>query len=185
MDVGELDEDGLLKFSGEIHNKLLRKTGAEKLLEAAKLANDQGLDLEIHSLFRSLERQKTEFDLIRADFEKDHPNASELEIWEMTTQFIADPSLAPPHCTGSAVDLRLLDKKGELLDMGVPINTVDEKSYLMSDQISFEAKENRNILLNILLKAGFAPLATEWWHYSYGDCYWAAFYNQKALHDVI
>nr|WP_272876316.1 M15 family metallopeptidase [Allochromatium tepidum] len=40
------------------------------------------------------------------------------------------------------------------------------------------AQAHRRLLLLAMLQAGFAPMPSEWWHYSYGDCYWAAYAQQ-------
>jgi D-alanyl-D-alanine dipeptidase len=41
------------------------------------------------------------------------------------------------------------------------------------------------ILLDAMLDAGFAPNVQEWWHYQYGETYWAAFYGETTtLYDV-
>ena len=45
---------------------------------------------------------------------------------------------------------------------------------------------NRMTLLNAMLSAGFAPNPHEWWHYQYGETYWAAFYgHESTLYDLI
>jgi D-alanyl-D-alanine dipeptidase len=36
-----------------------------------------------------------------------------------------------------------------------------------------EARHNREILCDALTRAGFVNYPTEWWHWSYGDRYWA------------
>ncbi len=45
-------------------------------------------------------------------------------------------------------------------------------------------EENRKILINCLERAGFINYPTEWWHWSYGDCYWAFMNNCDALYSV-
>ena len=36
-----------------------------------------------------------------------------------------------------------------------------------------------------MVSEGFAPFYGEWWHFSYGDREWAAFYEKEALYDII
>lgn len=119
---------------------------------------------------------------------QNHPEWSSDQCLEHARTFVADPRITcPPHVTGGAVDIDILDAvTGEMVDMGCPPNTDNETAYLHSDSITPRQRQNRQILLKAMLDAGFAPLATEWWHYQYGETYWAAFYGHKATkYDVI
>jgi D-alanyl-D-alanine dipeptidase len=40
-------------------------------------------------------------------------------------------------------------------------------------QLSATAKANRLLLAQAMQAEGFVNYAREWWHYSYGDRYWA------------
>ncbi|MCL6630013.1 MAG: hypothetical protein K6U00_10480, partial [Armatimonadetes bacterium] len=42
-----------------------------------------------------------------------------------------------------------------------------------SKLITPHAAKNRQLLLDIMLEAGFSNYPGEWWHYSYGDSAWA------------
>ncbi len=33
-------------------------------------------------------------------------------------------------------------------------------------------QKNRKLLIECMQKIGFENYSTEWWHWSYGDCYW-------------
>ncbi len=46
-------------------------------------------------------------------------------------------------------------------------------SLTTSTHISAEAKKNRQIMSKVLADAGFVNYPTEYWHWSYGDRYWA------------
>ncbi len=67
--------------------------------------------------------------------------------------------------------------------MGAPINTADI-SASWSTIFSKEIQSNRELLLSGMLFAGFAPLATEWWHFSYGDRLWGMYYDRPAIFNV-
>jgi D-alanyl-D-alanine dipeptidase len=87
------------------------------------------------------------------------------------------PVEVAPHCAGAALDLTLIDADGVELDMGGAVNghrTGDEK-YCPLDAagISDQARRNRNLLARAMGGAGFVNYPTEWWHWSYGDRYWA------------
>jgi hypothetical protein len=78
---------------------------------------------------------------------------------------------------GAAVDLTLVDSRGAELDLGTPIDATPEQSggrcYFAAEGISAEARANRDLLARVLGREGLVNYPTEWWHYSYGDRYWA------------
>jgi D-alanyl-D-alanine dipeptidase len=61
--------------------------------------------------------------------------------------------------------------------MGTRLNADPEESknacFTSAQNISSEAKVNRKLLIDVLSKVGFVNYPTEWWHWSYGDRYWA------------
>ncbi len=85
----------------------------------------------------------------------------------------------PPHSTGAAVDIYLVDAKTHLpVEMGILAkdwmqDTDGILSYTDSTVISEEAKKNRSILSEAMIGAGFVNYPTEYWHWSYGDRYWS------------
>lgn len=155
-----------------------RRSVAEMLKEAAGYL-PPGYQILIKEAYRPLSQQKKSFETAYQDYKKMYPARSDEEIYKMTCQFVAPVKVAG-HPTGGAIDLTLL-KDGEEQDMGTVYNAVplepENRTYLYSDYISEEARRNRKILIDIMEKAGFANYPTEWWHWSYGDCYWA-FLNQ-------
>lgn len=58
-------------------------------------------------------------------------------------------------------------------------------TYTYSKYISKEAENNRKILIKAMEKAGFINYPTEWWHWSYGDCYWAYFNKCDAIYSPV
>lgn len=104
------------------------------------------------------------------------------EIWEAVYQIWAVPSLdkttPPPHSTGAAVDVTLVDDSGKIVDMGSPIDELSERSH--PDYYAFNSHPEaqhyhayRQLLRDVMLKAGFQRNPKEWWHFSYGDQMWA------------
>lgn len=107
---------------------------------------------------------------------------------EYARTFVADPRIVyPPHVTGGAVDIDIKDiAKNDYIDMGCPPNTDGEIAFLHSDLLRPDQYSNRMILLEAMLKAGFAPNVYEWWHYQYGETYWAAFYgHSETLYSIV
>lgn len=92
------------------------------------------------------------------------------------SRFVSPPEVAP-HVSGAAIDLSLADLDGDEVDMGTPIDTSpldsDGACYFAAENISSAARQNRTVLSVALTAAGLVNYPTEWWHWSYGDRYWA------------
>ena len=93
-----------------------------------------------------------------------------------------NPSTPPPHSTGAAVDLTLVDDTETLVDMGGeidaigPISSPDYYNHLNSSNpssISTLYHSRRQLLSDVMERAGFAQHPHEWWHFSFGDQMWA------------
>lgn len=84
----------------------------------------------------------------------------------------------PPHSTGAAIDVYLVSPEGMVLDMGIhpkdwKLDMDASLSLTASDKISVEARKHRNMMSHALHSVGFVNYPTEYWHWSYGDRYWA------------
>lgn len=103
-------------------------------------------------------------------------------LLERVYQFWAPPSLdpadAPPHSTGAAIDVTLVDTGGRDVDFGSPVDEVSVRSYPDRFARATTAPErafhqHRQLLRRCMLVAGFAAHPREWWHFSLGDRLWA------------
>lgn len=88
----------------------------------------------------------------------------------------------PVHTSGGAVDVTLLDYNGKEINMGTEFDemvSAAQTDYYenLEDE---EIKMNRRILYNAMISAGFTNLPSEWWHYDYGNRFWA-FYKKKPI----
>lgn len=91
-----------------------------------------------------------------------YPDVPKSELFER--QYIMARS---GHSRGSTVDLTLLDMKtGKDLDMGGVFDWFGELSHPDYENITPQQKANRLILREAMLKHGFAPLDSEWWHFT-------------------
>ena len=106
------------------------------------------------------------------------------DVWKAVYEIWAVPSLdmntPPPHSTGAAVDITLVNDLGEVVDMGSPIDEMSDRShpeYYINSNQKYDA--NRQLLRDVMLKAGFQRNPREWWHFSFGDQMWAWLYNQS------
>jgi D-alanyl-D-alanine dipeptidase len=98
----------------------------------------------------------------------------------------ADPRTPPPHSTGAAVDLTLIDGEGQPVAMGSEIDAIGAVSepdhWLLQAQAlppgtardqALAWHRHREALRSAMLQAGFAQHPNEWWHFSHGDQLWA------------
>ena len=112
------------------------------------------------------------------------------EAWTAVYEIWAVPSLdmktPPPHSTGAAVDITLVNDIGEVVDMGSPIDEMSDRSlpeYYIHSHPEYHA--HRQLLRDMMLKAGFQRNPKEWWHFSFGDQMWAWLYNQSHPENVM
>ena len=74
------------------------------------------------------------------------------------------------HSRGSTVDLTLFDTRtGKDLDMGGPFDFFGERSHPDFRGITDEQYANRRFLRDTMLRHGFAPIPSEWWHFTLAD----------------
>lgn len=108
--------------------------------------------------------------------------AERQSLMELVYEFWAvpnpDPALPPPHSTGAAVDVTLVDDSGRVVDMGSPIDELSPRSYPNHFAHSTDQHEQayhalRQVLDRVMSKAGFWRHPREWWHFSFGDQLWA------------
>ncbi|MFH8441400.1 M15 family metallopeptidase [Streptomyces sp. NPDC018026] len=153
----------------------LREGVLARLLEAqAQLP--PGLRLLFVEGYRPPALQRRYFDKYAAQLSTEHPQWSPDRIRSAASRYVSPPEIAP-HSAGAAVDLTLADLDGRELDLGTRMNATPEESagacYTHADDISDEARSHRAVLGTALTAAGLVNYPTEWWHWSYGDRYWA------------
>jgi zinc D-Ala-D-Ala dipeptidase len=144
-------------------------------LRWASAALPPGVSLRVVEGHRPIERQRQIIAAYAGTLRAADPGLDEAELRRLTSRFVAPVEVAP-HVAGAAVDLTLTGPDGDL-DMGTPIDATPEESggacYFAADTISAAARANRTLLARVLGGAGLVNYPTEWWHWSYGDRYWA------------
>jgi D-alanyl-D-alanine dipeptidase len=172
------------RYTGK--NILVRQSVAKKLAQAARnLPSNYRLKIVFGYRHPSSQQKYFDRELTRAI--KIYGALPTNQIYELVHPLIAVPEVAG-HPTGGAVDVTIVSKHGLTLDMGTKISDFSDPSLLptFSPKISHKIQQNRIILHDAMVKAGFAPFYGEWWHFSYGDREWAAFYNKaKSLYSQI
>lgn len=176
----------------------LRTGVLQRLLEAqVRLQQDYpGWHIQIFDAYRPIAVQQYMVDYSFAEAVHDRgleihtlTAAQQQELLTLVYQFWAAPSLdpatPPPHSTGAAVDVTLVDAAGTPIEMGSPIDEMSPRSYPdhfagpaspgaiepVDDRIRFH--QNRQLLRQVMTAAGFRQHPREWWHFSYGDQHWA------------
>jgi D-alanyl-D-alanine dipeptidase len=88
-------------------------------------------------------------------------------------KYVSNPKNLSLHNMGAAIDLTIIDSKGNPLDMGAGFDDFRpiaypslEDSFLRTGQLTPLQVQNRKILRNAMQAQGFRQLPTEWWHYN-------------------
>ena len=106
--------------------------------------------------------ENVEDTMMKANF---YPEVPKSELFER--EYIMARS---GHSRGSTIDLTLLDMQtGKELDMGGPFDWFGELSHPDYTDITEEQKANRMLLRAAMLRHGFVPLESEWWHFTLKD----------------
>ena len=146
---------------------LMTREAAQALKAVSDEAAKQGLRLKIFDAYRP---QKAVDHFMRwaadpADTRMKAYFYPELNKDEIIPQgYIAEHS---GHSRGSTVDLTRFDMASQQdLDMGGTFDFCGEKSHPDYAGISEAQHANRMLLQSMMVRCGFRPLSTEWWHFT-------------------
>ncbi|MFD4996016.1 M15 family metallopeptidase [Streptomyces buecherae] len=152
------------------------REGVLHRLRAAQAELPRGMRLLFVEGYRPPALQRRYFEEYADGLRAEHPERPADQVRSAASRYVSPPEIAP-HSAGAAVDLTLADADGRELDLGTRMNASPEESagacYTQADTITAEAREHRDILGAALTSAGLVNYPTEWWHWSYGDRYWA------------
>lgn len=169
-----------------------RKTVVQKLLDAEKLL-PKGYHFRIFDAYRPIAVQQALWDYFKAQKTAENPTLSEKEINKITAFFVSYPSynvLEPSlHNTGGAVDLTIVNDKGNELDMGCDFDEFTDRAWTnhyepdcYNGERNETVRDNRRLLYHVMTSVGFTNLPSEWWHYDYGDDKWAQLNHTAPLY---
>lgn len=89
------------------------------------------------------------------------------------TNYVSSGKTGGLHNYGLALDIGLADSTGALLDMGTDFDSfekcageVGEAAALESGRLTQQQVDNRNLFRNIMKRAGWVTLPSEWWHFN-------------------
>lgn len=126
---------------------LLRGEVAEKLSQVQEDLEKQGLGLKVYDCYRPLSVQKL--------------------MWQVRAArpYVANPARGSKHNRGAAVDITLVDRNGQELEMPTEFDNFTRRASRTYAGASAKAKKNRDLLGSAMKKRGFIPLSKEWWHF--------------------
>lgn len=126
---------------------ILRTPVAQQLSQVQTDLEKQGLGLKVYDCYRPLSVQK--------------------RLWEIVPdeRYVANPANGARHNRGAAVDLTLVDRTGKELPMPTAFDDFTERASRSYTELPAPVLKNRQLLENAMVRAGFTPLSTEWWHF--------------------
>lgn len=166
-------------FGWSKSGKILGRSSAVKALLKARALLPKGYNFKIWDMRRPRSVQLAMIQSFVRRFKVEHPNLSSTQRLKLVYNFAAKPLLKvtrpDTHRNGGAVDLTIVNKFGQELPMGTDhdsltlqasTNYYDKLSKL--SEIEKIYRQNRKLLVKVMLKAGFENYNPEWWHWSYG-----------------
>ncbi len=130
---------------------LLRRSVAERLSRVQARLEKQGYGLKIYDAYR--------------------PLSAQWELWKVVPNptFVADPRKGSKHNRGSAVDLTLVDKNGNELEMPTEYDSFVAAARSDYMDLPEHVLRYRKILHDAMKAEGFIPNPSEWWHFDDPD----------------
>ena len=131
---------------------LLRCPVALALQQVQRDLAAEGLGLKVWDAYRPLAVQQQMWDAIR------------------DPRYVSDPSVnAGRHTRGTAVDVTLVDRRGQELPMPTDFDDFSEAAHVDAPDISQERSANARRLRQAMERRGFRAFPTEWWHFDWKE----------------
>ncbi len=170
---------------------LMREQVYHKILLAQKEL-PLGYRFRLYEGYRSLKVQEMLFLQEKKRILAQNNALNELALFNQITEIVSPvvnfdgSENIPPHNTGGAIDIEIINREGELLDMGMACKDWQQVPHALClthyPHLSEKQKQNRQLLLDLMTAHDFVNYPTEWWHFSYGDRYWAYHHNTHAIY---
>lgn len=127
----------------------LRKGTADKLKMVAGEVGEKGYRLKIWDAYR--------------------PPGVQFIMWRACPRpgYVANPySQHSDHSRGCAVDLTLVDSAGKELEMPSSFDEFSQRADRDYRDVSQARGANARYLEEVMVRHGFVPIRTEWWHFA-------------------
>ncbi|MCO6487790.1 MAG: M15 family metallopeptidase [Phaeodactylibacter sp.] len=138
----------------------------EKMYECGRCILRPEAARAVAAAHRELQRQGLALKML--DCYRPHP--IQWKLWEKVPdrRYVSDPRKGSMHNRGAAVDLTLADSTGRELPMGTPYDFFGPEAHPSYQALPDSVLANRALLRETMIRHGFRPIRTEWWHYSFG-----------------
>lgn len=140
-------------FTGEqiysFYEAYLRYGTIKKLQEVSRELSQMGLNLKIWDGFR--------------------PVSAQFRLWEICPNptYVANPETGfSSHSRGNTVDLTLVDEAGQELEMPTGFDDFSPLADRDYSDCTAVARENAQLLQDVMERGGFTGYFGEWWHFS-------------------
>ncbi len=97
------------------------------------------------------------------------PMKAQERFWELVPdpRYVSPPGKGGRHTRGTAVDLTLVDEKGQEVIMPSHFDDFSERAHRRVAGRKGSAENNHRKLEAWMQAEGFVGLSTEWWHYDF------------------
>lgn len=177
-------------IKGAMDKCLMRREVADRLLRArARLP--EGWTFQIFDAWRPYDVQYSLYSEYFCGLARkaEYQELTVRQLHKIARRFVSYPEkgkeLSYVHSSGGAVDLTLVDGQGNEVDMGSVFDEFSDRShsdYYEQQGMNEACRANRRLLYQVMHAEGFTNLPSEWWHYDYGDRFWAYYTGEKALY---
>lgn len=178
------------KIPGALPECFVRENLANKIEQASKLL-PKGLIFVVWDAWRPFAVQKALFNAFKDRIKVENPSINEEDLIKQTSVYVSLPSqdlLRPsPHNTGGAIDLSIAKEDDGVLEMGTDFDDFTERASTAYYELqrnqkksdhSIIIRENRRLLYTIMTSVGFTNYPEEWWHFDFGNQFWASLSKQ-------
>lgn len=161
VDLKYASEDNFMEANvyGNMHKCYLQKEVAVKLSKAQEY----------------LKEKKPQYSIVI--FDGARPKSVQQKMWDLVKgtsahKYVASPNHGSIHNYGAAVDVSIVDADGKELDMGTDYDFFGdlaqpryERQFSQTGELMPNQLANRILLREVMKKAGFKGILSEWWHF--------------------
>lgn len=97
------------------------------------------------------------------------PVSVQYKMWNQLpgTIYVANPQRGSVHNRGAAVDLTLVTRNGDPVDMGTDYDFFGRAAHTDNFTLAEEILKNRELLQTGMKTFGFSTIQSEWWHFNF------------------
>jgi len=137
----------------------------QKIYDSPKCYARKHVALKLDAVQKELEKQVPRLGLKIWDVYR--PLSAQKKMWAVMPdqRYVMPPEKGSRHNRGCAVDLTLVDKNGNELEMPTEFDTFTKQAHRDYMDLPSHVIKNRQLLEDVMVKHGFVGMPTEWWHF--------------------